>query len=197
MNPFKSLFGQSLDPLSQPAEPFSPNSPSYAWTFQSPYQRPRILILVSSAKANSFQAFYNVLKQLHSAESLACFCLESTAIQQWTASRSAAALVEQIIADIQPTIALFIAYDQPHSETLPALFKAQNIATVCHVDESLMATATQAQTGLLASCDLLYAATAPLGDRLSTQFPDRTVFYPQLSGTTTLETQIKELIAMV
>jgi hypothetical protein len=201
INLFRSLFNQapaqpSAQPAgqisSQPTAKFSPSSPRYAYAFQSPYRQPRILILVDNVRATYFLSFHYVLERLHRTESLAFFVLDSAEIDRWTKGRSPEAFVAQVMADVQPTLVIFSRYGVPFGDRLPALFKAQNIATVCHIDDDLLninsalgeeiqkrqgnPVVLHARKILLEQTDLIYASTPFLGDRLASQFPQQTVF---------------------
>lgn len=196
MNSFKSLFKRVSPPLSaSQSAKFapSPDSPQYAFGFQSPYKQPRILILVDNVRATYFLSFHYALKRLHEQESLAFFVIESAEIKKWTKSRSPEAFVQQVIQDTQPTLVIFSRYGVPHGDVFPRLFKAQNIATVCHIDDDLLTikpelgTEIQNRQGdpvvlrarriLLEETDLIYTSTAFLGDRFASQFPNQKVFY--------------------
>ena len=197
MNSLKSLFQKSPKPtesISAAAEKFVPNrnSPRYAYAFQSPFKRPRILILVDNVRATYFLSFHYVLERLHQAESLAFFVVDSAEIARWTASQSPEAFVAQVIEDMQPTLVIFSRYGVPHGDVLPGLFKQQNISTVCHVDDDLLninedlgeeiqqrqgdEVVQRARRILLEETDLIYASTVFLGDRLAAQFPQQQVF---------------------
>jgi len=205
MNPFKSLFKKNTPPIPG-TEPFRPgsNSPRYAYGFQSPYQQPRILILVDNVRATYFLSFHYVLKQLHETESLAFFVIDSAEIERWTNASSgqssdqsesqvAANFVTQVIADVQPTLVIFSRYGLPYGDVLPGLFKQQNISTICHIDDDLLninsdlgaeiqqrqgdPRVQKARQFLLQETDLIYASTPFLGDRFAAQFPQQTVFY--------------------
>lgn len=201
MNSLKSLFRKAGPSASGSADSpnlspkFSPgsNSPRYAYGFQSPYQQPRILILVDNVRATYFLSFHYVLKRLHETESLAFFVLDSAEIQRWTSGRSPEAFVSRVIEDTSPTLVIFSRYGVPHGDVLPGLFKAKNISTVCHIDDDLLNINTdlgeeiQNRQGdpavlrsrriLLEETDLIYTSTAYLGDRFADQFPEQNVFY--------------------
>lgn len=169
INPLKSLFSRKSTADSA-KEQMSPDSPRYAYAFPSPYKRPRILVLVDEVAEPYFLSFHYVLLRLHNTESLAFFVLESAEVSHWTKQKSPEAFVEQVVADTQPTLVIFSGYGLPHGDVLPALFKAKNAAIVCQIDSP------QAASQMIEQADLVYAATPYLGDRLSTQFPERTVF---------------------
>ncbi|MFK8182720.1 MAG: hypothetical protein AB8B99_05045 [Phormidesmis sp.] len=201
MNSLKSLFrktgaaGSSSGGRSAEANPFSPGpaSPRYAYGFQSPYRQPRILILVDNVRATYFLSFHYALKRLHETESLAFFVIDSAEIGRWTQGKSPEAFVNQVIEDVQPTLVIFSRYGVPHGDVLPGLFKAQQISTVCHIDDDLLNINTdlgeeiQTRQGdpvvlrsrriLLEETDLIYASTAFLADHFSTQFPEQNVFH--------------------
>lgn len=201
MNPLKSLFrkvgaaGSYIGGYSAKAQQFSPSpaSPHYAYGFQSPYQQPRILILVDNVRATYFLSFHYALKRLHETESLAFFVLDSTEISRWTRRKSPEAFVNQVIEDVQPTLVIFSRYGVPHGDVLPGLFKIQKVSTVCHIDDDLLNINTdlgeeiqnrqgdpvvlRARRALLEETDLIYASTAYLGEHFSQQFPEQTVFY--------------------
>jgi len=172
INPLKSLFSRkSTDEGAK--EQLSPDSPRYAYAFPSPYLRPRILVLVGKVSAPYFLSLHYVLLRLHNTESLAFFVLESAEVSQWTAQKSPEALVEQVVADTQPTLVIFSQLGLPHSDLLPALFKAKKASIVYQIDSPEVAISQTLEQALL------YAATPHLGDRLSAQFPDKTVFSAQ------------------
>ena len=196
MNSLKSLFrksGASSDRTASQKFLPGPNSPRYAFGFPSPYQQPRILILVDNVRATYFLSFHYALKRLHETESLAFFVIDSAEINRWSKGRSPQAFVDQVISDTQPTLVIFSRYGVPFGDVLPGLFKARNVATVCHIDDDLLTikpelgTEIQNRQGdpavlkarriLLEETDLIYASTAYLGDRFSTQFPNQKVFY--------------------
>ena len=176
LNPLKSLFSRKST-ADGAEEKLSPDSPCYAYAFPSPYKRPRILVLVDKVSTPYFLYFHYILLRLHNTESLAFFVLESAEVNQWTQQKSQEAFVEQVIADTQPTLVIFSQYEQPYADVLPALFKAHNASVVCHVCQEGSTQAAQRQ--ILEQADLLYAASPYLGDRLSTQFPNKTIFSAQ------------------
>lgn len=173
INPLKSLFSRksTADGIQ---EQLSPNSPRYTLAFPSPYKRPRILVLVDKLSSPYFLSFHYVLLRLHNTESLAFFVLESAEISQWTKQKTLEALVEQVMADTQPTLVIFSQQGLPHSDVLPALFKAKNASIVYQIDNLQSATSQ-----MVAQADLVYAATPYLGDRLSNQFPNQSIFSAQ------------------
>ena len=204
MNSLKSLFRKSGSvaedekSLSSQSASFNPGpqSPRYAYGFQSPYQQPRILILVDNVRATYFLSFHYVLKRLHETESLAFFVIDSAEVGRWTQSQgggSPEAFVNQVIEDTAPTMVIFSRYGVPYGDVLPGLFKARNVSTVCHIDDDLLNINTDlgaeiqnrqgdpvvlaARRILLEESDLIYTSTAFLGDRFATQFPQQTVFY--------------------
>lgn len=194
MNPFKSLFKKNITPYANAFEfQPGPNSPKYAYGFQSLFKKPRILILVDDVRATYFLSFHYVLGRIHEAESIAFFVLDSSEIKRWTAERSAEDFVQQVVEDVQPTIVIFSRYGLPYGDILPGLFKQQNIATVCHIDDDLLninpdlgeeiqqrqgdPVVQQARRVLLQDTDLIYASTPFLGDRFASQFPEQRVFY--------------------
>ena len=193
MNPFKSLFGKKPAPNAA-STPFVPSasSPRYAYAFQSPFKQPRILILVDNVRATYFLSFHYVLERLYRNESLAFFVVDSAEIERYTQGRSPDAFVAQVIADMQPTLVIFSRYGVPFGDVFPALFRAQQVATVCHFDDDLLninpALGEEIQTRqgdpvvqrarriLLEQSDLIYASTAVLSDRYHLQFPQQPVF---------------------
>lgn len=191
INPLKSLFSRKST-SDGAGEKLSATSPRYAYAFPSPYKQPRILILVDNVRATYFLFFHYVLLRLHNTESLAFFVLDSAEIGQWTKGKTPADFVDQAITDTQPTLVIFSRYGVPYGDVLPALFKAKNVATVCHIDDDLLninpalGEEIQQRQGdpvvlrsrkiLLEQTDLIYASTAALGDRLAHQFPQQTVF---------------------
>jgi glycosyltransferase involved in cell wall biosynthesis len=196
MNPLKSFFKKNAAP-STAAEPFAPSSssPRYAYAFQSPFKQPRILILVDHVRATYFLSFHYVLERLHRDESLAFFVIDSGEIERWSqgqASNAPEAFVEQVIADVQPTIVIFSRYGLPYGDRLLELFKAKQVATISHFDDDLLninpalgeeiqkrhgdALVQKARQVLLAQSDLIYASTAFLAERYGTQFPEQSVF---------------------
>lgn len=191
-NPLKSIFANRPKPDSE-VETFSPNSPRYAYTFQSFYEKPRLLILVDNVRATYFLSFHYILKRLHNTESLAFFAIDSAEIKRWTQNKSPEEFVSQVIEDVRPSTVIFSRYGVPHGDMLPGLFKARNIATVCHIDDDLLninpalgeeiqnrqgdPVVLKARRTLLEETDLIYASTAVLGKRLAQQFPDQKVFY--------------------
>lgn len=191
LNPLKSLFSRKST-ADGAGEKLSANSPRYAFAFQSPYKRPRILILVDNVRATYFLFFHYVLLRLHNTESLAFFVLDSSEVSRWTKGKTPEAFVDRIIADTQPTLVIFSRYGVPHGEVLPALFKANNIATVCHIDDDLLninpalgeeinqrqgdPNVLKARKVLIEQTDLVYASTQVLGDRIANQFPNQTTF---------------------
>jgi glycosyltransferase involved in cell wall biosynthesis len=210
INRLKSLWSQRFAqisrskrrPVSALADPLR-----YAYRFESSYQKPRILILVDHVRATYFLSFHYVLERLHNQAELAFFVLDSGEIERWSQHKSPEAFVQQVIAEVQPTVVIFSRYGQPHGDRLPALFKANQIATVCHMDDDLLniplalGTDIQKRHGdqavlrarniLLAESDLIYASTAFLGDHFTTQFPQQTIFQgiyaPYLNGLLTDE----------
>lgn len=191
-NPLKSIFANRPKPDSE-VETFSPHSPRYAYTFQSFYEKPRILILVDNVRATYFLSFHYILKRLHNTESLAFFVIDSAEITRWTRNKSPEDFVSQVIEDVRPSAVIFSRYGVPHGDVLPGLFKARSIATVCHIDDDLLninsalgeeiqnrqgdPVVLKARQALLEETDLIYASTAVLGDRLTKQFPDQKIFY--------------------
>lgn len=198
MNLFKSLFTKSSDPIDESSisatDRFerSEHSPRYAYAFESPFKRPRILILVDDVRATYFLFFHYVLARLHKTESLAFFVLDSAEVARWTKARSPEAFVSQVIEDMQPTLVIFSRYGLPHGGELLRLFKQQGVSTVCHIDDDLLNITAElgediqkrqgneamqkARRSLLEESDLIYASTAFLGDRLTAQFPQQSVF---------------------
>ncbi len=202
MNSLKSLFKKSpklTEGISTAAEKFVPgsNSPRYAYAFQSPFKRPRILILVDNVRATYFLSFHYVLERLHQAESLAFFVVDSAEIARWTKKQSPEAFVSQVIEDMQPTLVIFSRYGVPHGDVLPQLFKQQAVSTVCHIDDDLLninpdlgeeiqqrqgdEVVQRARRILLEETDLVYASTVFLGDRLATQFPQQQIFSSKIT----------------
>lgn len=197
MNSFKSLFKRNQPPLGAASgvETFDPgpNSPRYAYAFQSPFKRPRILILVDNVRATYFLSFHYVLQRVYETESLAFFVIDSAEVEQWTKEKTPEDFVQQVVEDVQPTVVIFSRYGVPHGDVLPGLFKQQKIATVCHIDDDLLnlnadlgaeiqkrqgdPVVQAARRVLLEQTDLIYASTAFLGDRFSEQFPQQQVFY--------------------
>ena len=184
INPLKSLFSKKST-ADGAQEQISPESPRYAYAFPSPYKRPRILVIVDKVSEAYFLHFHYILLRLHNTESLAFFVLESAEISQWIEQKSPAAFVEQVIADTQPTLVIFSQYKQPYADTLPALFKAQNAAIVCHIcqldDFQTVQNQSAAQNQIIEQADLIYAATSYIGDRLLDQFPNKTTFSAKLT----------------
>ena len=178
LNPLKSLFSKKSTADSA-QEQISPDSPRYTYAFPSPYKRPRILVIVDKVSEAYFLHFHYILLRLHNTESLAFFVLESAEMSQWIDRKSPAAFVEQVIADTQPTLVIFSQYQQPYADALPALFKAQNAAIVCHVCQ--LDDIQTAQNKIIEQADLIYAATPYLGDRLSEQFSNKTTFSAKLT----------------
>ena len=194
INPLRSLFSRKST-ADGASEKLSPASPRYAYAFPSPYKQPRILILVDNVRATYFLFFHYVLLRLHNTESLAFFVLDSAEIERWSKGKSPEVFVEQAIADVQPTLVIFSRYGLPYGDVLPALFKAKQISTVCHIDDDLLninpalgeeiqkrqgnPEVLKARKILLEQTDLVYASTPFLGDRISTKFPDQTVFSAQ------------------
>ena len=202
MNSLKSLFKKSpklIEDVSTAADKFVPgsNSPRYAYAFQSPFKRPRILILVDNVRATYFLSFHYVLERLHKSESLAFFVVDSAEIALWTKEQSPEAFVSQVIEDMQPTLVIFSRYGVPHGDVLPQLFKQQKVSTVYHIDDDLLNISSdlgkeiqqrqgdevvqRARRMLLKETDLIYASTAFLGDRLSTQFPQQQIFSSKIT----------------
>ncbi len=193
MNPLKSFFKKNAAP-SASSEPFVPtaSSPRYAYAFQSPFKQPRILILVDNVRATYFLSFHYVLERLHRNESLAFFVIDSGEISRWSQGKSPEAFVAQVMADVQPTLVIFSRYGLPWGDRLPALFKAQKVATICHFDDDLLnidpalgeeiqkrqgdPQVQNARRILLAQSDLIYASTAFLAERYGKQFPEQSVF---------------------
>jgi glycosyltransferase involved in cell wall biosynthesis len=193
MNPLKSFFKKNAA-LSATTEPFVPSasSPHYTYAFQSPFKQPRILILVDNVRATYFLSFHYVLERLHRNESLAFFVIDSAEIAQWSQGKSPEAFVQQVIADVQPTLVIFSRYGLPFGDRLPALFKAQKVATICHFDDDLLninsalgeeiqkrqgdSQVQNARRILLEQSDLIYASTAFLAERYGHQFPEQSVF---------------------
>lgn len=193
MNPFKSLFGKK-SAASAASSSFVPSasSPRYAYAFPSPFNQPRILILVDNVRATYFLSFHYVLERLHRNESLAFFVIDSAEVERYTKGKSPEAFVSQVIADVQPTLVIFSRYGLPFGDVFPALFKAQQVATVYQFDDDLLnidpalgeeiqtrqgnPTVQRARRILLEQCDLIYASTAVLSDRYSNQFPQQKVF---------------------
>ena len=179
LNPLKSLFSRKSTGDGA-GEKLSPGSPRYAFAFPSPYKQPRILILVDNVRATYFLFFHYVLLRLHNTESLAFFVLDSAEIGQWTKGKTPEAFVDQVISDTQPTLVIFSRYGVPYGDVLPALLKAKNVATVCHIDDDLLninpalgaeiqqrqgdPVVLKARKILLEQTDLVYASTAALGD---------------------------------
>jgi hypothetical protein len=183
MNPLKSFFTKNAAPSAAITEPFAPSSssPRYAYAFQSPFKQPRILILVDHIRAPYFLSFHYVLERLHRDESLAFFVIDSDEITRWGQTKSShapEAFVQQVIADVQPTLVIFSRYGLPDGDRLLELFKAQKIATVYHCNEACAEgdDAQKAQQVLLAQSNLIYASTAVLAERYGTQFPEQSVF---------------------
>ncbi|MGB3300356.1 MAG: hypothetical protein WBA76_19005, partial [Phormidesmis sp.] len=139
MNPFKSLFGKkSASSSASPAFVPSASSPRYAYGFPSPFNQPRILILVDNVRATYFLSFHYVLERLHRDESLAFFVIDSAEVERYTKGKSPEAFVAQVVADIQPTMVIFSRYGLPFGDVLPALLKAQQVATVYQFDDDLL-----------------------------------------------------------
>ncbi len=202
MNSLKSLFKKdpkSVEGSSTTTEKFVPSrtSPRYAYAFQSPFKRPRILILVDDVRATYFLSFHYVLERLHRVESLAFFVIDSAEVARWTKDQSPEAFVTQVIEDMQPTLVIFSRYGVPHGDVLPQLFKQQKVSTIFHVDDDLLninedlGEEIQQRQGnenvqksrriLLEQTDLIYASTVFLGDRLAAQFPQQQVFSSKIT----------------
>jgi hypothetical protein len=202
MNPLKSFFKKNAAPSATgAADKFVPSasSPRYAYAFQSPFKQPRILILVDNVRATYYLSFHYVLERLHRDESLAFFVIDSGEIDRWSQASNnadeanvAAAFVQQVMADVQPTLVVFSRYGLPYGDRLPGLFKAQKVASVCHFDDDLLninpalgeeiqkrqgdPQVQNARQTLLAQSDLIYASTAFLAERYGAQFPQQSVF---------------------
>jgi len=137
-----------------------------------------------------FLNFHYVLSRLHKNESLAFFALDAAAVSQWMSlvsqedstqegyakAGAAKALVEQVIRDVQPTMVIFGGDNIAEYSAIVNEFKAQKIATVCHMNHASSDTElSEQQKHLLRQVDLVYASTAGVSDRILTQLPSQPV----------------------
>ena len=145
----------------------------------------RILVFTEHFNATYYISFDRPLKALHAAGQVSF-----RAYDQMTVTQSGKESWKGWISDFRPHIVFFTRYGQPEGIDIIRHCRDMNIPVVYHIDDDLLnlpaslgaeivkrqGAAAQIRRKMMHECDLIYASTAVLAERLKTQIPGKRIF---------------------
>ena len=160
----------------------------YDATFQGHARRPRVLIFTEHLNATYYISFDLPLRNLHRLG-----LINVAVLSQQTVSAKGPHAWAAAADDFQPDLVVFSRYGLPFGPEMMAGFQARGIPVIYHLDDDLLEVPKElgeeisqrqgnpdvvdARRLLMQRCDLIYASTAQLADRLQPRFPAQRIVH--------------------